>query len=47
MGVGLVSGLIYLENVQRKLLRLLLLFVIFWLVVVFSLAVAKVLSPYV
>jgi hypothetical protein len=47
MGVGLVSSLIYLENVQRKLLRLLLLFVIFWLVVVISLAVAKVLSPYV
>ncbi|MCG7874412.1 MAG: hypothetical protein JAZ11_20225 [Candidatus Thiodiazotropha lotti] len=47
MGIGLVSGLVFLESVQHKLARLVVLAPIFWLVVIISLAVAKVLSPYV
>ena len=46
MGLGLVSGLVFLENVQHKLARMLLLIPIFWLVVIISLAVAKVLTSY-
>ncbi|MCG7900385.1 MAG: hypothetical protein JAY99_01825 [Candidatus Thiodiazotropha lotti] len=46
MGIGLISGLIFLENVQHKLVRLVLFVPIFWLVVIISLAVAKVLTPY-
>ncbi|MBW9257332.1 MAG: hypothetical protein K1566_04585 [Candidatus Thiodiazotropha sp. (ex. Lucinisca nassula)] len=47
MGGGLISGLLVLEDIQQKLFRLLFLLPIFWLVVIISLAVAKVLSPYV
>ncbi|MCG8038331.1 MAG: hypothetical protein JAZ19_14965 [Candidatus Thiodiazotropha taylori] len=47
MGVGLISGLLVLEDIQQKLFRWLFLLPIFWLVVIISLAAAKVLSPYV